>query len=413
MHVLVAGAGISGVMTAYHLMQQGYQVTLMAKGPDPRIQSSENHHAATWNGAGARFVTALEGHVYTATSPLSPDADRAFRFPVYEGGWLGQALSAYHARERDWLAQRSRAYAHDKRIQDTEDYYLKNNLRALGLWHELIQQDPTLFAGADLHDQGVLRVYAHLDQAQSTLAYYRNHALAHQWLSTDQVAIRYPALAFACSHGRVAGVLEVEGLTFNVQTLARNLIEVLTSVAVDMHWLTEVRGFHRNIFGEVTGLITSRGTIVADSYVLNFGAYAPPGVLQGTAAHQCIGGVAGRWALCPQPIGWSGPVKLHGPACRYGPRFFPAYDLSLVPLRHPQTGVPYLAVGGGYVFLGEPPYQGKMEQAIVHFKEATELEPLTAVRYYNIGQTYSLIRNHKETDRYCDLAINLSPDWPQ
>jgi len=47
------------------------------------------------------------------------------------------------------------------------------------------------------------------------------------------------------------------------------------------------------------------------------------------------------------------------------------------------------------------------------FKKAVELDPLSAYQVWNLAQTHSLLRNHEEADRYCDVAIKLTPDWPR
>ena len=56
--------------------------------------------------------------------------------------------------------------------------------------------------------------------------------------------------------------------------------------------------------------------------------------------------------------------------------------------------------------------QGKFEQALMHIKRAYELDPRSAMIARNLGDTYMLLRNYPEAERYYDRAISLSPDWP-
>ena len=111
-------------------------------------------------------------------------------------------------------------------------------------------------------------------------------------------------------------------------------------------------------------MTTSTGNLSADAYALHLGAYALPEVLHTKTAKEAIGGVAGRWRLLPRPSKFTLPIKIHGCQRREPGQTHPAFDISLVPLTEHATGQQYLAAGGGYIFLGFPPYQGKGEEAI-------------------------------------------------
>ncbi len=54
--------------------------------------------------------------------------------------------------------------------------------------------------------------------------------------------------------------------------------------------------------------------------------------------------------------------------------------------------------------------QGKFEQALASFKKAFQLDPRSSLSPLLIGETYALLRNYPEAERYCDRAIALSPD---
>jgi TolB-like protein/Tfp pilus assembly protein PilF len=56
--------------------------------------------------------------------------------------------------------------------------------------------------------------------------------------------------------------------------------------------------------------------------------------------------------------------------------------------------------------------QSKMEQALANLKRAYELDPLVSRNALQVGQTYILMRNLEEANRYYDIAISLSADWP-
>jgi len=54
--------------------------------------------------------------------------------------------------------------------------------------------------------------------------------------------------------------------------------------------------------------------------------------------------------------------------------------------------------------------QGKYEQSVATLKKAIDLDPRASVNAYEIGQSYLFMRDYKESERYTDQAISLSPD---
>ncbi|UCC82658.1 MAG: tetratricopeptide repeat protein, partial [Gemmatimonadota bacterium] len=55
--------------------------------------------------------------------------------------------------------------------------------------------------------------------------------------------------------------------------------------------------------------------------------------------------------------------------------------------------------------------QGEFDEAINNLTKAFELNPRSAVLALNIGDTYRLVRNYAEAERYYDRAILLNLDW--
>ncbi|GAH54424.1 unnamed protein product, partial [marine sediment metagenome] len=56
--------------------------------------------------------------------------------------------------------------------------------------------------------------------------------------------------------------------------------------------------------------------------------------------------------------------------------------------------------------------QGKFEQALANIKRACELDPRSGKLAEEVGETYMLLRNYPEAERYFNRAISLSPDVP-
>ncbi|MBW8041558.1 MAG: protein kinase [Planctomycetes bacterium] len=56
--------------------------------------------------------------------------------------------------------------------------------------------------------------------------------------------------------------------------------------------------------------------------------------------------------------------------------------------------------------------QGKFEQAVANLKKASELDPRYGRLVGEIGETYVLLHNYPEAERYFNRAISLAPDVP-
>jgi len=333
-------------------------------GPDPRMQTHGDHYSATWNGAGGRFVTAWEAHPYSGDNALYPDMATAFTRPVQEGGWLGVPLAQYTALEKAWLD--ARVHRTQKATRDTAitHYYQQNNAQALHLWQKMISDQPELFHNTDLHDQGIVRVYDNTSDLQQAMLLHNHAGFNCARLSLTDMAASVPALASACHNGHIAGGLRVDGITFNIHQLTHNLLTHLDQLGVSFVWNTTVKGVCHNGAGDITALTTSTGNLNADAYALHLGAYALPDVLHTMTPEKSIGGVAGRWRLLPRPSKFTLPIKIHGCQRHESGRAYPAFDISLVPLTERATGQEYLAAGGGYIYLGFPPYKGKGTEAL-------------------------------------------------
>lgn len=169
----------------------------------------------------------------------------------------------------------------------------------------------------------------------------------------------------ACDEGRIAGGLVVPGFTFNVHRFVDNLLMHLEEAGVLCRWNTTVRRIQTETGGRVSGLLTNSGAIRADHYSLHPGAYGDHELLQGTPAEERIGGVAGRWLVLPRPASMRRRgVKIHGDARSESGASLPVVDLNLTP-RH-LDGAEKIIVGGGYVYVGNPPFP--MEESAPAFR---------------------------------------------
>jgi len=56
--------------------------------------------------------------------------------------------------------------------------------------------------------------------------------------------------------------------------------------------------------------------------------------------------------------------------------------------------------------------QGKFQEALANIKRACELDPLSNIAVFEVGQSFVLMRNYQEAMRCYDRAISLAPDLP-
>jgi serine/threonine-protein kinase len=55
--------------------------------------------------------------------------------------------------------------------------------------------------------------------------------------------------------------------------------------------------------------------------------------------------------------------------------------------------------------------QGRWEEAIANFRKAADLDPRSGINFYNLGETYYLVRDYASARRYVDRSVILAPDW--
>jgi tetratricopeptide (TPR) repeat protein len=101
--------------------------------------------------------------------------------------------------------------------------------------------------------------------------------------------------------------------------------------------------------------------------------------------------------------------ELYGALGQYYYMGFLAYDKALFELEkgleiYPDNGDIMVMIG----FIKRR--QGKFEEAISYIKRSIELNPLSFPNN-DIGETYLLLKNYEEAEKYVDIAISNIPEW--
>ncbi|HEY5714535.1 MAG TPA: FAD-dependent oxidoreductase, partial [Candidatus Gracilibacteria bacterium] len=335
------------------------QVSLYAKGPDPRGGQGE-FYASTWDGELGQFITTFEGHPYLGESVMYPDMTSAFSKTVVEGGWLGTALKNYSEAEQRWIRNRASYGKLKEKIAEDFEHYVDGNKLSIGSWQELLSVHPEFFKETDINGPFIARFYDNQDLLDHSVRLHTKYKALHRVLDKDEVLSRHPAFREAVDKGLIAGGLEAPGITFNIKSVLRNMLNYLQNRGVAYFWDHEVDDI---VFGDrdVIKAIRSGGQdIEADHFSFHTGAYGSA-LWKNTPVEPHIGGVLGRWMLLPKPEGFTLPVKIHGDQRREGSQQYPIVDVNLTPYTHPQKGTPYLALGGGYMYVGGYPFTWDQE----------------------------------------------------
>jgi D-amino-acid dehydrogenase len=263
MRVLVLGGGVIGVATAYELLKDGHQVTLVERAPDVALGTS-------FGNAGM----IAPGHAFAWASPQVPKIllrslwrdDLAFRFrfsadPAF-WRWCARFL-------RECTAERARLNTQRKHRLCT---YSQAVLR------EIAAETAIAF---DQSATGLLYLHRSpetFERGMRNMAILRELGQVQEILSPEQIAQLDPALAPA-KEKIAGGIYSKTDTTGDCRMFTRTLAELVRDRGAEVHVGTTVTRLLSD--GErITGVQTDRGTLQADVYVLALGVWSP-GLMRG------------------------------------------------------------------------------------------------------------------------------------
>jgi len=249
-NIAVVGAGIAGVCCALHLQRDGHRVTL--------IDRDEPGNGCSFGNAG--FISPG-----TATPRATPDVLR--QVP----GWLIDARGplrvrwTYALRAAPWLIRFVRAgrpetiAAGIRALQDLHG-------QAFDIYDSLIDTSDLIRRLGQLH---VFETDAAFAKARKLNVQRRERGVAVEELDADAVRQMVPALGPACRH---AVFFPDNGHTVSPYRLVRALADRFVADGGSIRH-REVTGF-AVVRGEVTGVDTNRGPLLADHVVIAAGAWS-------------------------------------------------------------------------------------------------------------------------------------------
>ncbi|MFV0332451.1 MAG: D-amino acid dehydrogenase [Tropicimonas sp.] len=259
MRIIIIGAGVVGVTTAWYLTKDGHQVTVLDAAPGPAEGASFGNaggvcpgFAGPWAAPGMP-LKALRW-MFTPGAPLRirPRPDPA------QWRWLAAFL-------RNCTASR---FAANKERMQRSAHYSKACL---------VELREELGLDYDNAALGVLQVFAtaqEMEGARRSAEVLKRLEIPHRLLTPAEIAGIEPALA--ASGVPLSGGLHLTGdETGDSHLFTLRLTERLKSAGCDFRFNTAVTALDQ-ADGRITGLRTGRGEVLsADGYVLATGSRAP------------------------------------------------------------------------------------------------------------------------------------------
>lgn len=279
--VLLVGAGIVNLMTAWRLVAAGCRVMIVDAATDPRAGVGLRAQGTTHGGHDARMCSLTESTVRTY-------AGDAWTKPVDAGGWLPREAEALQPGTTEWIrrAQRTPAWLLGAFAGDID----RVNAEGVRRWADLRAAEPALFEHAHATDR-VLHVCADAADLEALLDRHRALGADLTPLSRRALAEAYPRLGPAPA-SLAGGFLSVGG-TLQIHRFCNTLLDALERRGVVVRWGTRARGVVRDTGGRVRAIVTRSGEMTADDYVLSIGA-GPS--LDGFVSSDAVRGVLGVWA---------------------------------------------------------------------------------------------------------------------
>ena len=259
MRIAILGAGVAGLTTAYYLARDGHEVTV--------IERLEGVALATSYANGAQlsysYVAPLAGPGVLPKIPpwlLRPDSPLRF-YPAWDPHqwrWLLEFVLACNQKQSDTTTRR----------------LLELSFYSRALMHDFVRQESIEFAYAQGGKLVVFSDMGGFDSARRLLDYQRSLGCEQDALDRAQCIALEPALgdsASALSRRLVGGIHTPSEEVGDCYRFCVGLEARLRAMGVKFELNTEIKSLTAQ-GGRITGVLTDKGGIAADHYVLALGA---------------------------------------------------------------------------------------------------------------------------------------------
>jgi len=258
MKIIVMGAGVVGVTTAWYLAQEGHEIEVIDRQPGVGLETSFANagqvspgYSTPWAMPGLPFKVAK--WMMSKHSPLiiRPRFDTAmFRF-------MGELLA--NCSEKAYDINKSRML----RIAE----YARDKIDAL--------RDETGIT-YDGDQKGLIQLFrtdAQVEHAAEDMRLLAESGIDHQLLNVDEIIAHEPGLAHA--RHRLRGGLRLPGdQTGDAHLFTRRLAAMAEQKGVKFRLGTNIEAIEATS-DSILSIRTSAGRLKADAYVLALGSYSP------------------------------------------------------------------------------------------------------------------------------------------
>jgi glycine/D-amino acid oxidase-like deaminating enzyme len=384
--VCVVGAGITGLMTALRLSEQGFEVVVLEGSPAPRVAPWTNY-GCTHGGADARMYSATEYDNYNEKRDrLYVDMANVFERPLSRGGWLAMDPCALSRDELVWNEMFRRVPVWLAQGYSAEIFEI---CRQGGMaWSKFFADHSAFRAHSGMRD-GVVRTYDDPSKLEAARKLQTELGALQRILSPAEAARRYPLFSDAVANGAICGALEVSGFTVQIHAFMQQLVRALEDRGVRIEWSCRADRLIRDSDDRVLGVEAGSGIRKADHYVLSPGAYGgdlATGFVGGSLLH----GVIGAWLVLPHVGG-----ELHRSA-----KLKRAAELNQdvnVTIGTAADGTPTLTLGSGYGYIGGTPSQLDQTQLELMYRQLDEI----AAQFFPKAHAAALAEGTTGNKQYC------------
>jgi D-amino-acid dehydrogenase len=257
MRVVILGAGVVGVATAWHCMRAGHEVTVVDRQPGAGLETSFANagqlsygHASPWAGPGVPLKALKWMAMKHRPLVIWPRPEPAML------RWLWQMLANCNA--DSYALNRARML----RLAEYSKLALASLRQATGIAY-------------DGQSRGTLQVFRKAEQLDAALrdsAILTRAGIEHEIVDADGCIAAEPALALV--RERLAGGLRMPGdETGDAHLFTQRLAALCAEAGVTFRYGTAVSGIATE-GGRATGLVTAAGAIAADAVVVAAGSYS-------------------------------------------------------------------------------------------------------------------------------------------
>lgn len=258
MKVVVLGAGVIGVTSAWYLARAGHQVTVIDRQPAPALETSFANageispgYSSPWAAPGIPMKALKWMFMKHAPLIIQPRPDLA------KLSWMGKMLSNCT----------SAAYAVNKSRMVRLAEYSRDSLMAL-------RED--IGISYDERTQGTLQLFRtekQVEAAEKDIKVLKADGVPFEVLDADACVAAEPGLAAA--KGKIAGGLRLPGdETGDCFKFTSSLAERAEALGVTFRYGVGIRRLNAE-GGRVVSVETSEGTVTADAFVVALGSYSP------------------------------------------------------------------------------------------------------------------------------------------